>query len=130
MPEWAMQLLVAGGGLGMVGAANKAWFNAWREDRQKRADRIAAAEKRIEEDRQAELTRLRAEKKDEEERVEKLQAKVESLLMDARAKAEEDHAERAERLAMDSKRLELDSAMLAALKEAVALRTQPKKDGA
>jgi uncharacterized protein YlxW (UPF0749 family) len=128
MPEWAMNLLVAGGGLGMLGAGLKAWFTAWREDRQAKAQALAADKKAEEERRQTEFARLRDEKKQEEARVERLQAKVESLLMDAAAREREDNAARAERLAMDAKQNELTAATIAALKENTAVMARLKRD--
>lgn len=98
MPDWAMQLLVAGGGLAALVAAVGKLFNvvhsAW----------LA-----------------------KEAQIVKLQDKVESLLMDAKARAEDDKAERAERLAMDAKQNELAATTTAALKEATAIMAQIKR---
>ena len=49
-----MTLLVTAGGLGMIGAGAKAWWDAWREDRKAKRESVAAEKAREEERRQSE----------------------------------------------------------------------------
>jgi outer membrane murein-binding lipoprotein Lpp len=106
MPEWAMQLLVTAGGLGLMAGGAKAWWAAWREDRKAKRDGAAS------------------EKRTLEARVEKLQDKLESLLMDAAAKGQDDRREKAEMIAMLAKMNELASAMAEALKDFTKARAK------
>jgi len=106
MPDWLMQLLVAGGGLGMMAALIKAWWTGWREDRIRRESVQQAIVEKL------------------EERNEALRAKVESLLMDAFARERESNALRAERLDMDKKMAALATAMTAALERSKAKDSQ------
>ena len=103
MPEWAQQLLIAGGGLAMIGGGLRAWWTAFREDRKAKREADAAAKRSL------------------EERAERLQEKVESLLMDAFARERESNAQLAERIAMDKQQNEIIIAATAALQEARAL---------
>lgn len=96
MPEWAKDLLLA-----LLGSAPILGGIGWLF-RVRREDRLAREKKAA-------------------EHVEKLQAKVESLLMDAIAR-ERDQARRfEERLAMDAKQVEVVAANTAALKDAAAI---------
>ncbi len=88
----------------MAGGA-KAWWTSWREDRKARRDAASAEKKAL------------------EDRVEKLQEKVESLLMDALARERENNVLRTERLAMDKQLASLVTTM------AVALERSKAKDG-
>lgn len=99
MPEWAMQLLVAGGGLALIGGGIRAWWTAWLEDRKAKSDAAAA------------------EKKSQQERTEKLEGKVESLLHDAAASAKELNAQLIARIDMDEKQNTVIAANTEALKE-------------
>ena len=112
MPEWVMTILIAGGGLAMMGGGAKAWWTAWREDRKARRDAAAA------------------EKKSLEERADRLQAKVESLLMDAIAREREHNAQQADRIAMDAKQNEVIIAATTALKEAAVAMARIEKGAA
>ena len=86
-------MTLAGGGI-------SAWWKAQREDRRLEAER------------------REAEKHDLVGRVEKLQAKVESLLMDAIAREKEANRQMQERIAMDAKQNEVIAAATVALKDA------------
>jgi hypothetical protein len=105
------------------------WFKSWREDRKEKAATAATQKKEEEERRQAEMDRLRSEKRAAEERAEKYQARFESVLMDLRAKAEEDHVQRADRIATDKQWAALVTAMTAALDRADATIARLLKDG-
>lgn len=109
MPEWALQLILA-----VIGSASITGGVGW-IFKTRRDDRIA------------EEARRQAEKRSLEERAEKLQAKVESLLMDAFARERENNAQMAERIAMDKQQNEVIVAATAALKEATAALA--KRDG-
>lgn len=109
MPEWAMTLLVSGGGLVMVAGGAKAWWSAWREDRKAKRDGMVA------------------EKRSLEERADRLQGKVESLLMDAIAREREHNAQQADRIAMDAKQNEVIITATTALKEAAVLMAKIEK---
>lgn len=100
MPPWMMELLIAGGGLGLMAGGLKAWWTDWRDARKER-----------ERQRQATIDKLEAQN-------EALRGKVESLLMDAFARERETNALRAERLAMDKQFAALATAMTAALERA------------
>lgn len=76
------------------------WFKGWRDDRIKRE----LTQQAIVESRDA--------------KIEALQGKVESMLMDAVARERETNALRAERLEMDKKLAALGTAMTAALERA------------
>ena len=104
MPEWLMQLLVSAGGLGMIGAMGKAWWTAFRDDRKTKLDAEATYKKSL------------------EAKVERLQDKVESLLMDAAAKGQDDRREKAELIAALNKINELSASMVDALKDATKAR--------
>lgn len=124
MPEWAMQLLITGGGLGLTAAGLKGWWNAWREDRKRRADALAADKEKEERRRQEEVDRLRGQLKEAAERIEKLQERFESLLVDAAAKAQDDKREKADLIAMLAKFHELSLAMVEALKDSTKARAK------
>lgn len=112
MPEWAMQLLIAGGGLGLLGAGTKAWWVDWCESR--KAKRKALAD----------------DKKSLEERADRLQGKVESLLMDAIAREREHNAQQADRIAMDAKLADVIATATAELKEAAVRMARIEKGAA
>ena len=100
MPEWAMQLLLAGGGLAaLVGAVGKI-FNV-----------------------------LHAAWLAKEAHIKELQAKVESQLMDAVAYARENKEQQAERIATDKQFVALASAMIVALERSEATIAKITKDG-
>lgn len=102
MPPWLESLLIAGGGLTLIGGGVGAWWRAWREDRRRRED-------------------LRQkEKQDLIDRVERLQLKVESLLMDAIAREKESNIQMQERIEMDAKQNNVIAAATVALKDAAA----------
>lgn len=118
MPEWqqiAMQLLIAGGGLAMIGGGAKAWWTEWCKVRQAKREALADAKKSLED----RVDKLEAQKQ-------ALWEKVESQLMDARAYEREMTVLRAERLAMDKQFASLVTAMIAALErsDAMAARSQ------
>jgi len=96
MPEWASKEFVLA--LLAAGTGGIAWyFKSWREDRIRRETvQQAIVEK-------------------QEEKIEALRGKVESLLMDAYARERETNALRAERLEMDKKMATIATAMTAAL---------------
>jgi len=83
-----------------------------------RWDRRIAREALEEKRRQDELDRLRSEVREAWERVEKLQGKLESLLVDAAARAQDDKREKAELVTVLAKFHELSSAMVAAMAHA------------
>lgn len=99
MPEWAMQLLLA-----LIGSASVTggigWFFRSRRD-----------------DRKEEEARRSAIYAASEARCEKLQGKVESLLMDAIARERENNAQMSERIEMDAKQNEVILAATGTLKE-------------
>lgn len=104
MPEWTKEIVLAlivaiTGGVGWL-------FKSWREDRKAKHDTASA------------------EKRSLEERAERLQGKVESLLMDAIARERESNAQMVDRIAMDKQQNEVIAAATAAL-NAMARR----KDG-
>lgn len=109
MPPWLMELLLAGGGLGLIGTGIGSWFKARRED--KRAERGS---------RQAEKAALEA-------RVERLQAKVESLLMDALGRERETSAQLAEQIETNSKLTDIMAANTTALKESAQALARERK---
>lgn len=102
MPEWLMQLLIAGGGLGLIAGGVKSIYNSRNDERK------------------AEIIRREVERAALEARVEKLQDKIESLLMDAIAREQEANAQMQERIAMDAKQNEVIAAATVALKDAAA----------
>jgi hypothetical protein len=102
MPPWVMEILIPGGGLLLLAGGAKAWWN----------ELIAA--------RKAKRETEMAEKRVLEERVENLQEKVESLLMDALARERESNTLRAQRLDMDKQLVALATAMAASLDRAHA----------
>ena len=111
MPEWAMQMFLAVIGSASITGGVGWWFKGRREDRIRR-----------------ELTQqTNVEKLDAKN--EALQAKVESLLMDAYAHEREANALRAERLAMDKQLAAVATAMTAALERADATNARLLKDG-
>lgn len=119
MPEtWqqmVFQLLVAGGGLALIGGGAKAWWTEWCKVRQAKRDALANGKKSL------------------EDRVDKLEAqkqvlweKVESQLMDARAYEREMTVLRAERLNMDRQLVASITAMIAALERSDAMAAKLK----
>jgi vacuolar-type H+-ATPase subunit D/Vma8 len=107
MPEWVERLLIAGGGLTMLAGMVKAWW----EDRIRREALQQAIVDRLQKKNDA------------------LQTRFESLLMDAKAKAEEDHAQRAEAIATNKQLAAVTTAMIAALDRAIAINARFTKDG-
>jgi pyruvate-formate lyase len=101
-----MEILITGGGLAMLAAAVNALFKDWRESR--KAKRDAQAEERL-----AEV----AEKKSLQDRADKYQGKVESLLHDAVAAQRELVAQMSERIKMDEAQNTVLNAATAALTE-------------
>lgn len=94
-----MQLLVAGGGLGLLAGAARAWWTAWREDSKAKKDAEAA------------------EKKSLQDRADKYQGKVESLLHDAVGTQRELVSQMQERIKMDEAQNTVLNAATAALTE-------------
>lgn len=84
------------------------WFKAWRDDRTAREARHRVVVDVL------------------EARNDKLQGKVESLLMDAIAREREANAQMIDRIAMDRQQNVVAAAMTVALKEATAALTKPK----
>lgn len=112
MPEWALQLLVTGGGLAIMAGGADTWFKAWREDRTAREARQRDVVGGL------------------EARNDRLQAKVESLLADAIARERENNAQQADRIAMDAKQNEVIITATTALKEAAVLMARIEKGAA
>lgn len=101
MPDWALQLLVGGGVLAGAMAGIKKVFTVV-------YDAWVAKEKRVE----------------------TLQDKVQSLLMDAIAREREHNAQQADRIAMDAKQNEVIITATTALKEAAVLMAKIEKGAA
>ncbi len=103
MPEWLRELLITGGGLTLLAAATKAWWNtvvAGREKKQKLEERkIEIAEAAV----TATIKGLEERNSRLEERLQSYGEKLVSVLVDQAGKAEEDKEERARRREMDDK---------------------------
>lgn len=100
MPEWATALLKeALAPTGILALAFGWWFKTKRDDKRAAADRAAA------------------EKKSLEDRIERLQEKIHSLLMDAIAREREHNAQQADRIATDAKQNEVIITATTALKD-------------
>lgn len=111
MPEWIKEIVLTIMGSASI-AAGVGWYF-----KSKREDRID------------ERNRQEAEKKALKDNVEKLQSKVEALLMDAIAREKESNIQMTDRMQMDEKLHEILSAATTALKEsAVALAGREKND--
>lgn len=136
MPEWALQLLVTGGGLGMMGAGANAWFKAWREDRKAKRDaeaaKIAAAEAVT-----AQALKSLQERNDKlEGQLERYGGKLESVLMDMIAAKEEAVRQMGARMEMDDRQdasiiasaeaLKANAKMMADLKAVIEKALEPK----
>lgn len=87
-PE-VMQWLLGGGGIALLGGGIKVWWTDYKAVQKEKRDAVAA------------------EKRSLEERAERLQAKLDSVLADAMAKALDDKRERAELIAILNKFQEL-----------------------
>lgn len=110
MPQWLMELFFAVIGSTALTGGVGWWFKTRRDDRNREADRLAQLHATL------------------EARVEKLQAKVESLLMDAIARERESNAQLADRIDMDKQQNEVIAAATAALKEATTALARMKGD--
>lgn len=122
MPEWASALLKdALAPTGIVALGLGWWFKTRRDDKKEQAAAEAA-------DRKSREDAAAAEKRSLQERAEKLEAKVESLLMDANAYLRETDVLRAERIVTDKQMVALATAMITALERAEAIAAKLLKD--
>lgn len=109
MPDWSKEVVLA-----LIAAATGGvawWFKTRHDDKVRRE----AAQQTI-------IDRL-------QKRHDDLQARFESLLMDAKMKAEDDRAERAESIATNKQLAAVTTAMIAALDRANAINARLTRDG-
>lgn len=109
MPDWLQQLLLAVIGSASITGGVGWWFKTHRDDRKEEADRRIVLHAAL------------------EARVEKLQAKIESLLMDAIAREQEANHQMKQRIEMDARQGEVINAATTALKDAALLIARLEK---
>lgn len=109
MPDWLQQLLLAVIGSASITGGIGWWFKTRRDDRKEEADRRIVLHATL------------------ETRIEKLQVKIESLLMDAIAREKEANVQMTQRIEMDARQNEVITAATTALKEAAIIMAHLEK---